>query len=154
MFVHWVLRSGPGESRGHCLHTRGPDYLSRMATPPLRVLIVEDDPTTTEMATSLVTGWGHTAVVAADGATALKTAAVFKPHVVLLDLNLPDQHGYEVAKQLRRAAPGAKALIIAVTGWGQAADQQASEAAGIAHHLVKPLKADVLERILADYHAE
>lgn len=119
----------------------------------LRVLIVDDDPGTAEMTAGLVAGWGYTTRVAADGATAVKAAGMFKPHVVLLDLSLPDQHGYDVARQLRQEAQGRRMLFVAVTGWGQIADQQASTAAGISHHLVKPVNAEALERILAAYQA-
>jgi len=120
----------------------------------LRVLVVEDEAETARMLASLVTGWGHTAVIAEDGATALKTAGVFRPHVVLLDLSLPDQHGYAVAERLRLDSPERRMLIAAVTGWGQIADVKASAAAGMTHHLVKPVNEKALERMLADYQAD
>ena len=116
----------------------------------LRVLIVEDETETAAMLASLVTRWGHTVVVAADGAQALATVPAFRPHVVLLDLSLPDQHGYAVAEGIRRASTE-RVLIAAVTGWGQDADVKASTAAGITHHLVKPVNEKALERLLGDY---
>lgn len=115
--------------------------------------MVDDEPGTAELTARLVRGWGHTTAVAGDGATALTTAAEFRPNVVLLDLSLPDRHGYEVAKQLRDQAQGRPLLLVAVSGWGQVADHQGSAAAGIFHHLVKPVNAAALEQILASYQA-
>lgn len=117
----------------------------------LRVLIVDDSADTAEMLAALVTLWGYTTAVAGTGAAALKLAAGFRPTVVLLDLSLPDQHGYEVARALRTAAQRRRIFFVAITGWSQIADQLQSNAAGISHHLVKPVNPNALQRILADY---
>lgn len=117
----------------------------------LKILVVEDSPDAAAHLVALAREWGYTATVAVDGATALKTAAVFRPEVVLLDLGLSDMHGYELARRIREATPGPRPFFVAITGWAQIADQIQSTAAGIAHHLVKPVNADSLQRILADY---
>ncbi len=117
----------------------------------LRILIVEDSVDSAGQLLALVNEWGHTATVAVDGATGVKTAAVFRPDVVLLDLGLADMHGYEVARRIREEIPGPRPFFVAITGWAQIADQILSNAAGIAHHLVKPVNADSLRQILADY---
>lgn len=115
----------------------------------LRVLIVDDNTDSAEILAVLVGSWGYATAVAGTGAEAVKTAAVFRPTVVLLDLSLPDQHGYQVARQLRESAQRRKIYFVAITGWSQIADQLQSTAAGIAHHLVKPVNPRVLEKILA-----
>lgn len=117
----------------------------------LRILVVEDSADSAGQLVALVNGWGYTATLAVDGATAVKTAAVFHPDVVLLDLGLVDMHGYEVAKRIREATPDLRPFFVAITGWAQIADQIQSNAAGIAHHLVKPVNADSLRQILAAY---
>lgn len=120
----------------------------------LRVLVVDDSEGAAQNLATLVKTWGYQATYATSGAAALTAAAEFRPTVVLLDLNLPDQHGYEVAKQLVKQAPdGAKLSFVAVTGWNQVADQLLSAAAGIAHHLVKPVNEDTLKTILEGYQA-
>lgn len=52
--------------------------------------------------------------VASDGMQAVQTAEEVQPDLVLLDMNLPGLHGIEVARQIRRLAPGCK--IIFLTG--------------------------------------
>jgi CheY-like chemotaxis protein len=61
---------------------------------------------------------------------------------------MPDQTGYEVARQLRRAAWAKQSLFVAVTGWGQAEDKQQAHAAGFDYHLTKPVDVRELENLL------
>ena len=85
----------------------------------LRILVVDDDPDTTESLARLLSLWGHEAFTAHDGAAAVKAADQFRPDVVLLDLALrsrPD--GYEVARQIRRQA-GQQPVILCVSGYGR-----------------------------------
>jgi CheY-like chemotaxis protein len=119
--------------------------------PALRVLVVDDNQDTCEAMLALIQAWGHVAKVAKDGASAVRLAAEFHPIVVLMDLSLPDRHGYEVAKQIRREAGAERVFFVAITGWNQIADQLQSTAAGISHHLVKPVNHGILKEILAAY---
>jgi CheY-like chemotaxis protein len=57
-------------------------------------------------------------------------------------------NGYEAARHIRRQTWGSKATLIAVTGWGQDGDRQKSKDAGFDHHLVKPVAAETLLKIL------
>jgi CheY-like chemotaxis protein len=120
-------------------------------TRPLRVLLVDDNRDTAVLLHVLMTSWGHTARVAHDGEQALDMARAFKPEVVLLDVGLPTMHGFEVAQRLRKLPSCQDCLLIAVTGWGQEADRAQSKAAGINHHLVKPVEPETLRALLATY---
>jgi CheY-like chemotaxis protein len=123
----------------------------RREAPGLRVLVVEDDP---DLAASLA-GWlgrcGHEVRVAPDGPTALRATVASPPDVMLLDIGLPGMDGYEVAKRVQRevasAAPKAP-LVIAVTGRAEEGARCRSREAGIDLHLLKPLDADLLSRVL------
>src|SRR5262249_9197852 len=102
----------------------------------LRVLIVEDNRDAAAMLNFLLKDLGQEPRVAHDALIALDEAARFKPHVILLDIGLPELHGYEVARRIRQQPWGKPALLVAITGWGQEADRQQSQAAGIDVHLV------------------
>ena len=52
---------------------------------------------------------------------------------------MPKLDGYEVAKRIRLETWGRNAILIAITGWGQAEDKALSRDAGFDHHLVKLL---------------
>ena len=68
---------------------------------------------------------------------------------MLLDLGMPGMDGYEVAQRLRGEAFGRDALLVAVTGWGQPDVRSRCLEAGFDHHLVKPVRLEGLEALLA-----
>ena len=111
--------------------------------PPLeaakRVLVVDDNQDAAEMLAVLLTAWGLQTRVAYDGLSALTIAQDFEPAVALLDIGLPGLDGYETALRMRQQSWGRTALLVAVTGWGQATDLARSREAGFDHHLVKPV---------------
>lgn len=119
----------------------------------LKVLVVEDQLDTATMLAALLTTWGYEVEVAHTGADALRMAGDFHPRVVLLDLGLPDQHGYRLARRLRDETGPQPMSFVVVTGWSQRVDQELSAAAGISHHLVKPVNPDALHSILDRYQA-
>ncbi len=116
-----------------------------------RVLVVDDNRDAAESLNILLSAWGQDARIAHEALAALDIAETFKPEVVLLDIGLPKLHGYDVARRLRERDWGRRALIVAVTGWGQEADRQQSKAAGIDHHLIKPVEPLALRELLANY---
>jgi CheY-like chemotaxis protein len=73
-----------------------------------------------------------------------------EPEVIFLDIGLPLLDGYEVARRLRRIAALRGARLVAMTGYGQCADQERARAAGFDHHLVKPVHFASIQPILAE----
>jgi len=114
----------------------------------LRILIAEDNRDSAESLKTLLEAIGHEAHVAYDGEAAVRAAADLRPNVILMDIGLPGMNGFDAARQIRAQNPGMRVAIIALTGWGQESDRQHSAAAGIDHHLVKPLDLSALRRIL------
>jgi PAS domain S-box-containing protein len=114
-----------------------------------RVLVVDDNQDAAEMMRMLIDFAGHEVRLAHDGLAAVEIAAVFQPHVILLDIGLPIINGYEAAARIRKL-PGLRPVLIALTGWGQAEDKKKSDAAGFDRHLVKPVDHDVLTKIIGD----
>jgi CheY-like chemotaxis protein len=85
-----------------------------------------------------------------DGNTALAVVASFDPCVILLDLGLPDTDGYLVATTLRQRFPARAICLIAVTGYGSPEDRAQSLQSGFDHHLVKPVAAGELLRLVGE----
>jgi len=83
------------------------------------------------------------------GREALESVETFTPHVVLLDIGLPEMNGYELASRLRSLPHLGQVELVALTGYGQAEDRQRTQAAGFDFHLVKPVDPDDLRRTLA-----
>ena len=126
---------------------RAPASEPAKASAARRVLVVDDNVDAATMLELLLRSLGHETRVVYDGASALKVAAEFHPDIVLLDIGMPGLDGYEVARRLRTMKDRPR-RIIAVTGWGQPADRQRSHEAGFDRHLVKPVEASELARIL------
>ncbi len=114
----------------------------------LRVLIVDDNRDAAEMLAALLGAWGQQTHLAFDGRTALELGGTFMPDVVLLDLGMPHLDGYETARLMRATGWGARALLVAVTGWGQPHDRDRSQASGVDPHLVKPVAPSALRALL------
>jgi len=114
----------------------------------VRVLVVDDNFDAATLLAEMLLSFGYEAHAVADGPTALTEAARINPHVALVDLGLPVMDGFEVAANLVSQASRPIALI-AVTGYGQDRDRQASADAGFVAHLVKPVDMDQLRAVLA-----
>jgi len=117
--------------------------------PSLRVLIADDNIDEVASLEMVMQAMGHEVKTARDGPTTLKLAEEFLPHVVLLDIGLPEMDGYETAKRLRESAQLHDPVLVAITGYGHEADRQNSQRAGFDHHLVKPASIERLQEILA-----
>ena len=114
-----------------------------------RVLIIEDNDDTRQMLHEVLQMSGHVVREARDGASGLALASEARPDVALIDIGLPDVDGYEVARRLRAAAGGRRMGLIALTGYGQAEDQQRAFAAGFDAHLTKPVAPERLKQVIA-----
>ena len=117
---------------------------------PQRVLVVDDNADAALALNALLKSLGHETCVVHNGLQALKIAPEFQPDVVLLDIGMPGLNGYEVARRLRKLKMKRPFQIVAVSGWGQAADRQKSQEAGFDLHLVKPVNENELARIFTE----
>jgi CheY-like chemotaxis protein/nitrogen-specific signal transduction histidine kinase len=106
--------------------------------PSLRVLVVDDNVDAATTLAFLVKEIGHDVRTVYDGSAVLEAALDYRPNVVLLDIGLPGLNGFEVAMRLRQQPALQKAVLVAMTGYGQESDRQLSKEAGFDHHLVKP----------------
>lgn len=119
---------------------------------PLRVLVVDDCADTRTTLRLLLRRWGYDSREASDGPSAQVVAREFHPDVVLLDLDLRgDIDGYEVARRLRDDEVLRAVSLVAVTGFGQAADVERCHEAGFDHHLLKPFHPEGLKSLLGQH---
>jgi signal transduction histidine kinase/ActR/RegA family two-component response regulator len=121
---------------------------------PLRVLVVDDNIDAALMLATLLELQGHSVCVEHDGRNALSRARLQRPQVLLLDIGLPDMDGYQLARQMRAMPETAKAVMVALTGYGQGQDRLEAQRAGFDHHLVKPASMEQVSEILAQARAD
>jgi CheY-like chemotaxis protein/nitrogen-specific signal transduction histidine kinase len=115
---------------------------------PRRILVIDDNQDGAESLAMLLRLKGHDVQIAYDGPSGVALALKSAPDCVLVDIGLPGMDGYEVAKRLRSGDQSGRALLIALTGYGQDEHRARSRQAGFDHHLVKPVAQSVLEDLL------
>jgi len=116
-----------------------------------RILVVDDNQDSATTLAMLLKLSGHEVHTANDGLEAVEAAGTFRPHVVLLDIGLPNLNGYEVARQIREQPWGKDMVLVALTGWGQEESRQKSRDAGFNGHLTKPVDFPSLEKSIAGF---
>ncbi|MBC7573499.1 MAG: response regulator, partial [Herminiimonas sp.] len=105
------------------------------------VMLVDDNIDAATTLAILLESEGHTVSVGYTGEQALDLAFARTsgpPQAFLLDIGLPGMDGYELARRLRADFRTSKALLIALTGYGQPEDRERSRLAGFNHHVEKP----------------
>jgi len=116
---------------------------------PRRVLLIEDSADAREMLRMTLELAGHIVYDAPDGTLGLQLVNVVRPDVGIIDIGLPVMDGYEVARRIREEPHGRHMLLLALTGYGAAKDVKLSIDGGFDHHLVKPVDAEQLSRLIA-----
>jgi CheY-like chemotaxis protein len=118
------------------------------ASEPVRILIVDYDMSSSESVELMLHASGYSQTrVAYSGHAALAIAADFQPSVVLLELDLLDISGYEVARMLRERAQSNDLRLIALTSDRQHAGRERARVAGFERYLLKPVAAVGLSRL-------
>jgi DNA-binding response OmpR family regulator len=102
---------------------------------PSRVLVVDDDPTVSEVVARYLERDGYVVETVADGRTALDRALAEPPDLVVLDLMLPGIDGLEVCRRLRALAP---VPIVILTARGQENDRIVGLDLGADDYVAKP----------------
>jgi len=111
------------------------------------VLVVDDEPTITEVVSRYLDRAGYSAAIAADGAQALAAANEHWPDLVVLDLMLPRVGGLEVMRRLREQHHD-RVPIILLTAKGEESDRIVGLRLGADDYVVKPFSpAELVARI-------
>jgi PAS domain S-box-containing protein len=113
---------------------------------PLRILVVDDNRDAGESLGIVLSAAGHAVMVEETSQAALRRVETEDVDVCLLDIGLPDMDGHALVRRLQAMPLAARATMIALSGYGQRQDLDASRRAGFAMHLVKPVD---LPRLLA-----
>ena len=135
---------------------KGTEFVVRLAcaavsgssAPIRRMLLVEDDPDQRELLSLALRGFDGEVIAAKDGSEAIAIAANHPFDICILDLNLPDTTGYELASRLLEIQNGRRPLMIALTGYGRPEEIAMVKASGFQYHLVKPAKIEDLHRLI------
>jgi DNA-binding response OmpR family regulator len=111
-----------------------------------RVLVIDDYDDSRDALRTILEFWGHEIADAPNGADGVAMARIFRPEFAVVDLELPDMDGCEVAKALRDG--DACPRLIALTGHGSPAHRTRAAEAGFDVFMLKPCDVDELKRLL------
>lgn len=115
-----------------------------------RVLVIEDNLDSVHTMALLVKMMGHEVEFAINGFAALDVARKFRPHVVLLDIGLPDFNGCKIVEQLKWEPDFQHTRFIAISALPAQQHRQAALDAGCTDFFPKPIDPKVLEEVLGD----
>jgi len=101
-----------------------------------RVLVVDDDPTVSDVVRRYLEQAGCQVRLAADGYAGLAAVEAEKPDLVVLDLMMPGMNGLEVCRRLRRHLPNLP--VIMLTALGEETDRVAGLEVGADDYVTKP----------------
>ena len=118
------------------------------AATPLRALIVDDQRDMLMTLGILLRSEGLTVRLGERGAEVAAAVESFRPDVVLLDIEMPDRSGLEVAMELSQRFGERCPVLIAVTGHNTEAARRLISKSGFHHHVPKPYDFDALLRLV------
>ncbi|GAC1651491.1 MAG: response regulator transcription factor [Herpetosiphon sp.] len=108
---------------------------------PRRVLLIDDDADLRDMVGLVLQGEQYEVITAATGAEGLQALIGSPPHLVILDVNLPDMDGFDVLREIRKTS---KVCVLMLTGRADARDVVTGLDTGADDYLVKPFRSDEL----------
>jgi PAS domain S-box-containing protein len=121
----------------------------------VRVLLVEDERDTRELLKTILEGCGAVVTEAASAGEALAALEHVRPDVLVSDIGMPGENGYELIKKVRAlpAECGGRVPAVALTAYAGAKDRRRALLAGFHTHLAKPVEPDELLAVLASLSA-
>lgn len=110
----------------------------------IRILLVDDEPDILEIIRYNLSAEGYVILTAENGKEGLKAAKKHQPHLIILDVMMPEMDGMETCMQIRKEPGLQKTLITFLTARGEDYSQMAGYDAGADDYITKPIKPKVL----------
>jgi CheY-like chemotaxis protein len=114
-----------------------------------RILCIEDNEQNLYLITFILTAVGHEVLQARSGQEGIAVAALRLPDLILLDIQLPEMDGYEVARRLRGDPALSKTPLIAVTSYAMPGDRERALASGCDDYIEKPINPETFAEQVA-----
>lgn len=115
-----------------------------MSNDNIKILLVDDEPDILEIISYNLTAEGYNVFTACNGLKAIKKAKKEHPHLIILDVMMPEMDGIEACEQIRKIPELQNTLIAFLTARGEDYSQMAGFEAGADDYITKPIKPKVL----------
>lgn len=126
------------------------DTASSMQTPPLRILLAEDNVVNQKVALQMLKKLGFSADLAANGLEVLSALHLSHYDLILMDLQMPELDGLEATRRTRLEFPDRDIKIVAMTANAMSGDEERCYEAGMDDYLAKPVKLEQLKQVIAN----
>ena len=110
----------------------------------IKILLVDDEPDILEIVGYNLSSEGYNVSTAENGVEAVKKAKKEKPHLIILDVMMPEMDGIEACEQIRKIPDLNDAIITFLTARGEDYSQVAGFDAGADDYITKPIKPTVV----------
>ncbi|HAF21770.1 MAG TPA: hypothetical protein DCK93_02475 [Blastocatellia bacterium] len=123
---------------------------SQLVLSGLRVLIVDDDDDTLELLTAALSRRSADVTAVSSAAEAIEAIKIFRPDVLISDIAMPGEDGYELIRKVIALNIAPKIPAIAITAYAGEADKEHALAAGYQRYLAKPVELNELISTVAE----
>ncbi len=118
-----------------------------------KILVIEDNEQNLYLITFLLESNGCEVIAAMNGLDGIELAKTAQPNLILLDIQLPGMHGYDVAKALRAIKDLDAVAIVAVTSHAMKGDKESCLAAGCDGYIEKPINPESFINQLSEFYS-
>jgi signal transduction histidine kinase/DNA-binding response OmpR family regulator len=143
-----LARAGASEPNGHDKKKVEDDLLRNSARmlDGLRILVVDDDPDTRELVSTILTGCGSQVRCSESAADALEAFEEWTPDLLVSDIGMPNEDGYSLIRKVRqlRSKRAKHVPALALTAYATDEDRSLALSAGFQMHLAKPIEPENL----------
>jgi two-component system, cell cycle response regulator DivK len=115
------------------------------------ILIVDDNPVNLKLAHLLLAGEGHSVRTAGDAEEALEVLKVFRPRLILMDIQLPGMDGLELTRRLKADLATRHITVLGLTAYAMKGDEEKILAAGCDGYIPKPIDTRTLPEVISHY---
>ena len=122
-----------------------------MVNPVETILYIEDDPASRRLVQRVLGSKGYNVLVADDGLKGIALAREKQPHLILMDINLPNMDGREITTRLRSLPHFSNVPIVALTANHSPGSRELALAAGCSGFMTKPINVSTFPQNVRDY---
>ena len=115
------------------------------------ILIIDDNAVNLKLVKVLLMGEGYHIETATTAEEALKVLETFQPHLILMDIQLPQMDGIELTRILKANPKFKHIIILALTAYAMQGDKEKILAAGCDGYVAKPIDIQTLPKMIAEY---
>lgn len=129
-------------ARRHPRSATGENFDGKLDLHDVRVLAVDDEADARELIKRILAGCGAWVETAESGSAALDCLRTARPHVLVMDIGMPQEDGYAAMKKIRQLSreEGGEVPAIALTAFARSEDRRRAILSGFQMHLAKPME--------------